>query len=49
MVGIYRYFLIQVALPEQYFPVARSSMAFIAFVISAVVVVIFSALVSGRP
>ncbi|KAF5327204.1 hypothetical protein D9619_004703 [Psilocybe cf. subviscida] len=48
-IGIYRYFLIQVALPENHFPVARTSMAFIAFAISAVVVVIFAALVSGRP
>ncbi|KAH9477305.1 hypothetical protein JR316_0009509 [Psilocybe cubensis] len=47
-IAVYRYFKIQHALPEQKFPVARISIAFISFVLGALVVVIFGALLSER-
>ncbi|KAJ3510918.1 hypothetical protein NLJ89_g4407 [Agrocybe chaxingu] len=47
VIGVYRYFLVQYALPEKRFPVARLSAIFIAFVLGALVVVIFGALLDG--
>ncbi|KAF9527855.1 hypothetical protein CPB83DRAFT_907229 [Crepidotus variabilis] len=43
-----RYFTIQSALPNNQFPVARFSIVFITFVLAAVVVVVFGALLGGR-
>jgi len=47
-IAVYRYFLIQGALPGNMFPVARFSVIFTTFVLSAVVVVIFAVLLGGR-
>ena len=46
--GLYRYFLIQNALPDNKFPVARASVAFLTFILSALVVVIFGVLLGAR-
>ncbi|KAF8187753.1 hypothetical protein BJ912DRAFT_418390 [Pholiota molesta] len=48
MAGLYRYFLIQNALPEQRFPTARVSIAFTSFVMGGVIVTIFVALLKSR-
>ncbi|KAF9474591.1 hypothetical protein BDN70DRAFT_770017, partial [Pholiota conissans] len=48
VIGLYRYFLIQRALPEQKFPIARVSVAFTSFVLGGVIVTIFAALLKGR-
>ncbi|KDR77537.1 hypothetical protein GALMADRAFT_138631 [Galerina marginata CBS 339.88] len=47
-IAVYRYFLVQYALPEQKFPVARLSVVFISFVLGVVVTVIFAALLDGK-
>ena len=46
--GLYRYFLIQNALTDNRFPVARASVALLTFFLSALVVVIFGALLGAR-
>ncbi|KAF8903118.1 hypothetical protein CPB84DRAFT_1774867 [Gymnopilus junonius] len=46
-IAVFRYFIIQRALPDKMFPVARFSIAFLSFALGAVVVVIFAALLSG--
>ncbi|KAF8959136.1 hypothetical protein BDZ97DRAFT_1667612 [Flammula alnicola] len=48
IIGVYRYFLIQQALPHQMFPTARLSITFTTFVLGTIVVVIFAALLNGR-
>jgi len=48
VIGIFRYFSIQTALPKGKFPVARVTTAFIAVVLSALVVTVFSILVGVR-
>lgn len=47
-IGLYRYFLIQNALTDNRFPAARASVAFVTFSLSALVVVIFGALLGAR-
>ena len=47
-VGLYRYFLVQNALTHNEFPVARASVAFLTFFLTALVVVIFGALLRAR-
>ncbi|KAF9554345.1 hypothetical protein CPC08DRAFT_644478 [Agrocybe pediades] len=46
--AVYRYFLIQNALPEHQFPIARYSIVFTSFIMGAIIVVIFAALLAGR-
>lgn len=45
--GVYRYFTIQASLPDNMFPVARFSVVFYTFMLSALMVVVFGALI-GR-
>lgn len=46
--GVYRYFVVQYALPKNMFPVAQSSIVFISFVFGAFVVVVLGALLDGK-
>jgi len=48
IIGLVRYFTIQTALTKGRFPVARVIMAFIAIVLSALVVTVFGVLVGVR-
>lgn len=48
IIGISRYFMIQNALPENRFPVARLPMVFISFCLGAITVIAFGALLSGK-
>ncbi|KIM78477.1 hypothetical protein PILCRDRAFT_98382 [Piloderma croceum F 1598] len=48
VIGLVRYFTIQSALTKGSFPVARVTVAFIAVVLSALVVIVFGVLVSVR-
>jgi uncharacterized membrane protein YidH (DUF202 family) len=48
IIAVYRYFSIQNSLPKNMFPVARFSVAFTTFVLTAVVIAIFGALLGGK-
>ncbi|KAF8148193.1 hypothetical protein B0H34DRAFT_778410 [Crassisporium funariophilum] len=49
MIGVYRFFRVQHALPEKKFPTARFSIVFISFVLGGINVVVFGALLGGIP
>ncbi|KAJ3497428.1 hypothetical protein NLJ89_g10350 [Agrocybe chaxingu] len=48
MIAVYRYFLVQHTLPDQKFPVARYTIAFLSFILGSLVVVVFGALLGGQ-
>jgi hypothetical protein len=48
LTGVARFFAIQSALVQGKFPVARLVIGFISFFLSALIVVVFGILVSGR-
>lgn len=48
LIGLYRYFKIQFALPGGNFPIARISITFTSFVFAAIIVTMFGAVLSGR-
>ena len=45
--GVYRYFVVQNALPKNKFPVARLSVVFLSFIYGVLVVVVFWAIWIG--
>jgi hypothetical protein len=47
MLGVARYFMTQAALVRGFFPVARNSLAAVAFILGAVVSIVFGVLVAG--
>jgi len=46
--AVNRYFRIQYALPQNQFPVARLSIAFVSFILGGLVAVVFAALLGGE-